>query len=77
VRSEFHSRQGLDVSNVPRMEPDLVVTASLADLDAGVVTSVPGLADPASLARLDAAARELLSASRSTGLPERYGPDGL
>jgi short-subunit dehydrogenase len=76
VRSEFHSRQGLDMSNVPRMEPDRVVAASLADLAAGVVTSVPGLADPESLERLDAAARELLDASRNTELPERYGADG-
>ena len=30
VRSEFHSRQGLDMSAVPRMEPESVVRASLA-----------------------------------------------
>ena len=55
VRSEFHSRQGLDMSAVPRMEPSQVVEASLADLADGVVVSVPGLADTGSLARFDTA----------------------
>jgi short-subunit dehydrogenase len=32
VRSDFHSRQGIDMSAVPRMEPRQVVEASLADL---------------------------------------------
>src|SRR5580693_8077828 len=55
VRSEFHSRQGLDMSAVPRMEPSQVVEASLADLADGVIVSVPGLGDTGSLARLEAA----------------------
>ena len=42
VRSEFHSRQGLDMSSVPRMEPDSVARASLSDLARGVVVSIPG-----------------------------------
>ncbi len=41
VRSEFHSRQGIDMSQVPRMEPDQIVTASLSDLARGVVVN-PG-----------------------------------
>ena len=44
VRSEFHSRQGLDMSQVPRMEPDRIVAASLADLARGVVGLDPGYA---------------------------------
>ncbi|HYA69504.1 MAG TPA: SDR family oxidoreductase, partial [Acidimicrobiales bacterium] len=52
VRSEFHSRQGIDMTDVPRMEPELVVEASLADLAAGVVVSVPGLQDLDALNRL-------------------------
>ena len=41
---EFHSRQGLDMSTVPRMEPTVaVVQASLLDLERGeVVVSIPG-----------------------------------
>lgn len=72
VRSEFHSRQGMDFSEVPRMEPDQVVAASLADLAAGVVVSVPGLADTGALSRLDDASRDLVSAARVTELPGRY-----
>lgn len=72
VRSEFHSRQGLDMSAVPRMEPGQVVEASLADLAGGVVVSVPGLGDTGSLARLEAASQELVGAARTTDLPARY-----
>jgi uncharacterized protein len=72
VRSEFHTRQGLDMSGVPRMEPQHVVEASLADLANGVVVSIPGLADVASYAHLEAADHELLGATRTTELPDRY-----
>jgi short-subunit dehydrogenase len=72
VSSEFHSRQGMDMSNVPRMEPDRVVEASLTDLAKGVVVSVPGLADTDALTRLDAANRELTSVARTAELPARY-----
>jgi len=72
VRSEFHTRQGLDLSAVPRMEPHQIVEASLADLAAGVVVSVPAVADTGSLARLEAANHELMSVARTTELPARY-----
>jgi short-subunit dehydrogenase len=72
VRSEFHSRQGVDMSAVPRMEPRQIVAASLADLAAGVVVSVPGLPDTEALARLDEASRDLVSVSRTAELPRRY-----
>lgn len=72
VRSEFHTRQGMDMSSVARMEPDQVVEASLADLADGVVVSVPGLADTEALARLDAANGELVRAARTRELPPRY-----
>jgi short-subunit dehydrogenase len=73
VRSEFHSVQGLDMSDVPRMEPELVVDASLADLAAGVVVSVPGLADLDVLARVGDANAAMLGSTRATELPDRYG----
>jgi hypothetical protein len=72
VRSEFHSRQGLDMSAVPRMEPGQVVAASLADLAAGVVVSVPGLADTGALADLEAACSGLVGVARTAELPARY-----
>ncbi len=72
VRSAFHSRQGLDMSAVPRMEPHQVVEASLADLAAGVVVSVPGLTDIEALGRLDKASRDLVNVARTAELPGRY-----
>ena len=77
VRSEFHSRQGLDMTAVPRMEPRQVVEASLADLADGVVVSVPGVADTGALDRLDSASGELVSAARIAELPGRYRRDAL
>jgi short-subunit dehydrogenase len=72
VRSEFHSRQGVDMSAVPRMEPESIVRASLADLERGVVVSIPGAPDEAAVGELEAAAAPLLSATRSVELPARY-----
>ena len=71
VRTEFHSRQGIDMSHVPRMEPDRIVAASLSDLARGVVVS-PALSDESAKARFDEAAAALLAVARSTELPPRY-----
>jgi hypothetical protein len=75
VRTEFHSRQGLDMSAVPRMEAGDLVDASLADLEQGVVLSVPALDDLGALGRLEAVDRELAAVARTTELPERYRRD--
>jgi uncharacterized protein len=75
VRSEFHTRQGIDMSQVPRMEPDQIVTASLFDLARGVVVSIPAMPDPLAKARLDDAASALLAFARSSELPARYSTD--
>jgi short-subunit dehydrogenase len=72
VRSEFHTRQGIDMSHVPRMEPDQIVTASLADLARGVVVSIPALPDDSAIARFDDAASALLAVARTAELPARY-----
>jgi short-subunit dehydrogenase len=72
VRSEFHTRQGLDMGEVPRMEPPSVVEASLIDLERGVVVSIPGAEDDAALQAVDAASEELISATRRVELPARY-----
>ena len=72
VRSEFHSRQGIDMSQVPRMEPDQIVTASLSDLERGVVVSIPAMPDESAKARFDDAASTLLGVARRTEFPERY-----
>lgn len=72
VRSEFHSRQGIDMSQVPRMEPDQIVSASLSDLERGVVVSIPAMPDESAKARFDDAASTLLGVARRTELPVRY-----
>jgi short-subunit dehydrogenase len=72
VRSEFHSRQGVDMSAVPRMEPGSVVEASLSDLERGVVVSIPGADDGDALIAIESAAAELLASTRTVDLPGRY-----
>lgn len=43
VATEFHSRQGMDLSALPRMSADDVVTASLRGLELGEVVCAPGV----------------------------------
>lgn len=45
VATEFHERQGMDLSAVPRMSADDVVTASLRGLELGEVVVAPGVED--------------------------------
>ena len=72
VRSEFHTRQGLDMTGRARMEPDAVVAASLLDLDRGVVVCVPGAVVDAAVEPVSAAARALMPLTQTVELPERY-----
>lgn len=43
VATEFHERQGLDMSKVPRMSAEDVVAASLKGLERGEVVCAPGV----------------------------------
>ncbi|GLZ05773.1 short-chain dehydrogenase [Actinomadura sp. NBRC 104412] len=45
VATEFHERQGLDLSAVPRMSSEDVVTASLRGLELGEVVCAPSVED--------------------------------
>jgi uncharacterized protein len=72
VRSEFHSRQGLDMSSVPRMEPQSVARAKLSDLSHDVVVSIPGAEDFSALDAIADASAELLPSTRTVELPARY-----
>jgi len=45
VATEFHERQGMDLSSVPRMSVEDVVTASLRGLELGEVVCAPGVED--------------------------------
>jgi short-subunit dehydrogenase len=72
VRSEFHTRQGMDMSSMSRMEPDDVARASLLDLERGIVVSVPGAGEERPLEQVEVAQRELMGATRVVELPARY-----
>jgi len=45
VATEFHTRQGMDLSAVPRMTAEDVVTGALRGLELGEVVSAPGVED--------------------------------
>ena len=77
VRTEFHSRQGIDMSAVPRMEPDMIVQASLLDLERGRVVSIPGVPDESLQDRLLEAQEELMRYTRTTELPARYRTEAI
>lgn len=74
VATEFHERQGFDLSAVPRMSADDVVTASLRGLELGESVCAPGLEDAslleavftADLAAFGAQSVELASRYRSS-----------
>ncbi len=75
VRSEFHVRQGMDLSGVPRMDPAAVVQASMEALASGEVVCIPTLTDPNMLEARDRAQGDLLSAVTSAALAGRYKPE--
>lgn len=71
VATEFHTRQGLDLSRVPRMSAEDVVAASLRGLELGEVVTAPGVEDANLLEtvfRADLAA----FAGQSPNLASRY-----
>jgi hypothetical protein len=71
VATEFHERQGLDLSALPRMSADDVVTASLRGIALGEVVCAPGVEKPD---LLDAVFRAELAAfaAQSPHLAQRY-----
>jgi short-subunit dehydrogenase len=71
VATEFHERQGLDLSAVARMSPEDVVTASLRGLELGEVVCAPGVEDTG---LLDAVFQADLAAfgGQSPKLAKRY-----
>ncbi len=71
VATEFHERQNMDLSAVPRMSADDVVTASLRGLQLGETVCAPGVEDTS---RLDAVFQADLAAfgAQSPQLATRY-----
>jgi uncharacterized protein len=71
VATEFHERQGLDLSAVPRMSAVDVVTASLRGLELGEVVCAPGVADAGLLEAVSQADLAAFGA-QSPELAQRY-----
>ena len=75
VATEFHTRQGLDLSTVPRMSAEEVVTASLRGLELGEVVTAPGVEDAELLEAIFRSERAAFSA-QTPQLVTRYRDSG-
>jgi uncharacterized protein len=73
MRTEFYARMGVDVDRLPiaPMAPSEVVSASLAGLQRGEVTCVPGLDDASALDAWHAAERRIFERAWANTLAER------
>jgi uncharacterized protein len=71
VATEFHQRQGMDLSAIPRMSAEDVVTASLRGLELGEVVRAPGVEHVGLLQAVFAADLAAFSA-QSPALAQRY-----
>ncbi len=74
VATEFHTVQGMDLSAVPRMSAEDVVTASLRGLELGEVVCAPGVED-ATLLELVFEADLAAFGGQSPQLAQRYRTD--
>lgn len=72
VRTEFHTRQNMDMSHMPRLEPDKVVQASMLALDRGELVCIPTLEDADLLKRHDQGEIEILMNGMRPELAQRY-----
>ena len=72
VKTEFHTRQNMDVSHMSRLEPEQVVQASMLALDRGEIVCIPTLEDADMLKRHDRAEIDLLMGGMRSELAERY-----
>ena len=74
VKTEFHTRQNMDMSARPRLEPEEVVNASMVGLERGEVVCIPTLEDTDRLQNHDQAEAEVLAANMRPTLAQRYLP---
>jgi short-subunit dehydrogenase len=72
VKTEFHTRQGMDMSHMPRLEPEEIVAASLRGLELGEVVCLPSLEDTDRLVRRDEADLAVLQGGLRPSLAKRY-----
>jgi short-subunit dehydrogenase len=72
VKTEFHTRQNMDLSGRPRLEPEEIVNASMIGLETSEIVCIPTLEEPNHLLSHDRAEAELLSANMRPTLAHRY-----
>jgi len=72
VKTEFHTRQNMDMSARPRLEPEEVVNASMIGLGRGEVVCIPTLEETDRLQNHDQAEADVLAANMRPSLAERY-----
>jgi uncharacterized protein len=72
VKTEFHTRQNMDMSARPRLEPEEVVNASMIGLERGEVVCIPTLEETDRLQHHDQAEADLFAANMRASLAERY-----
>ena len=72
VRTEFHTRQGMDMSHMPRLEPAHVVEASMRGLELDELVCIPALEDRELLERRDEAERAVFTGGLRAELAGRY-----
>ena len=72
VKTEFHTRQNMDMSGRPRLEPEEVVKASMIGLERGEVVCIPTLEETDRLQHHDKAEGEVLAAGMRPTLAQRY-----
>jgi short-subunit dehydrogenase len=72
VKTEFHTRQNMDMSSRPRLEPEEVVRASMIGLEQGEVVCIPTLEETDRLQHHDTAEGEVFAAGMRPTLAQRY-----
>jgi short-subunit dehydrogenase len=72
VKTEFHTRQNMDMSGRPRLEPEEIVRASMIGLERGEVVCIPTLEETDHLQHHDKAEGEILAGGMGPKLAQRY-----
>ncbi len=72
VKTEFHTRQNMDLSGRPRLEPEEVVKASMIGLARGEIVCIPTLEETDRLQDYDHAQAEILAGGMRPALAQRY-----
>jgi hypothetical protein len=72
VKTEFHTRQNMDMSSRPRLEPEEIVKASMIGLERGEFVCIPTLEETDRLQHHDTAEAEVLAAGMRPTLAQRY-----